>query len=273
MVILFFGDVFGRPGRETLKKIIPIWHKKYKPDFVVANVENIAHGNGVTEETLDDLEKTGLFDVYTSGDHIVDKSEAKKILQNDSYPLLRPLNYKDDYIGDGYKVVTSGAKRLLVINVLGKVFIKNGENLSNPLLVIDEVLEKYTINNSEDEKEVVDAILVDVHAEATAEKRVLGSYLDGRVSAVLGTHTHVPTRDEQILPKGTAYISDVGMVGPYNSSLGIDFKNLTQEYLTDEKQKREIGDDPRVEIGAVLVHTNKDGLAQSIEHLRSVVQK
>lgn len=233
MKILFFGDVFGKPGREAIQKILPAWHKKYKPDFTIANVENIAHGSGVTQNTLNDLDELGLFDAYTSGDHIWDKPQIKIILQNTNIPLLRPLNYRTTYMGEGYKIVTSGAKRLLVINLLGRVFMKNNENINNPLLAVDDVLKKYTLNKEEDDKEKVDGIFVDIHAEATAEKRVLGAYLDGRVSAVVGTHTHVPTRDEQILPKGTAYITDVGMVGALNSSLGLDFKGLIQEYLTD----------------------------------------
>src|SRR3990167_563254 len=273
MVILFFGDVFGRPGREILQKIVPIWHKKYKPDFVIANVENIAHGSGVTEATLKDLEDTGLFNAYTAGDHTWDKKEIKKIFDDDKIPLLRPLNYVKKYPGNGYRIINSGAKRLLVINLLGKVFMKEPESISNPLLATSEVLEKYTLNTEDADKEFVNGIFIDIHAEASAEKRVLSSYLDGRVSAVVGTHTHVPTRDEQILPHGTAYITDAGMVGPYNSSLGLDFKNLIQEYLTDTPQKLEIGDDPRVEIGAVLIHLNKKGLADDIKHLRTIIKK
>lgn len=273
MKILFFGDVFGKPGRETLQKILPAWHKKYKPDFTIANVENIAHGSGVTQNTLNDLDELGLFSAYTSGDHIWDKPQIKTMLQNTSIPLLRPLNYLEGYMGEGYKIVTNGAKRLLVINLLGRVFMKHNENTNNPLLAVDKVLEKYTLNKDAEDKERVDGIFLDIHAEATAEKRVLAAHLDGRVSAVVGTHTHVPTRDEQILPHGTAYITDVGMVGPLNSSLGLEFKGLIQEYLTDVSQKKEIGDDPRVEIGAILVELNQDGLGKKIQHLREIVQK
>ena len=275
MVILFFGDVFGRPGREALKKILPNWYKKYKPDFTIANIENIAHGSGITYSTLKDIDDLGIFNAYTSGNHIWNRSETKELLQNDSLPILRPLNYTKAFPGKGYKIIQSGAKRLLIINLLGRVFMKDkeSENLSNLLLAVDEVLEDYSIDEMEITKDMVDGIFIDIHAEATAEKRVLGAYLDGRVSAIVGTHTHVPTRDEQILPHGTAYITDVGMVGPYNSSVGLDFKNMIQEYLTETKQKKEIGDDPLVEIGAVLIKLNKSGLADKIQHLRELVQK
>lgn len=273
MTILFFGDVFGKPGREVLQKILPLWQKKYKPDFVIGNIENIAHGSGVTKKTLDEIDELGIFNIYTSGDHILDKEEAKILLQNYKTPILGPANTKPTLPGKSYAVITNGTKSLLVINLIGKVFIKNSEKFLNPLLTADEILKNYTLDKNDSSKQLVNAILVDFHAEATAEKRVLGAYLDGRVSAVIGTHTHVPTRDEQILPRGTAYISDVGMVGSFNSSLGLDFKGLIQEYLTDVPQKRKIGDDPRVEIGAVLIELNRNGLSKKIQHLREIVQK
>lgn len=272
MRIIFFGDVFGRPGREALQKIAKKLKEKHKADFVIANIENIAHGSGITHQTLEDLDSLGIFDVYTSGDHIWDKEDAKEILKigiKGIKSLIRPCNYINEP-GQGYIVVSLGVKRLLVINALGQVFMK--QKVSNPFLCIDEILDKYSINKEDVEKEFVNAILVDFHAEATSEKRALGFYLDGRVSCVLGTHTHVPTFDAQILPKGSAYISDAGMVGAYNSVIGLDPVNLVKEYATGEAYKKVVGENSHVEIGAVLVDIKTDGLAQNIEHIREIIK-
>jgi metallophosphoesterase (TIGR00282 family) len=270
MTILFFGDVFGRPGRETLKKIAPNWAKKYKSDFVIVNIENLSHGNGITLKALEELNSLDLFTCYTSGDHIFDKPGAQKIIGDSAIPILVPSNMTAPSDKFGYSVIQAGIKKLLVINLIGRVFMKYGEKYFNPLTAADAILEKFTLDPEENSKEYVNGIFVDFHAEATSEKKVLASYLDGRVSAVAGTHTHVPTRDEQILPNGTAFITDVGMVGPYNSSLGLELKPLIQEYLTGKKQRR-IAKNTLSEIGAVLIELNKNGTAKNIKHLRRVV--
>lgn len=268
MKILFFGDVFGRPGRTALKKYVPKLIERHAPDFVVANVENMAHGSGVTENTLNELEETGFFNAYTSGDHIWDTKKAKEILTSESYPLIRPANYAN-MPGNGSIVVRSGARQLLVLNLLGRVFMKH--DVENPFKAADYILSKYYIGE-DGEGERVDGILVDFHAEATAEKRALGFHLDGRVSAVLGTHTHVPTADNQILPGGSAYVSDAGMVGPYNSVIGLGKEAIVAQYVTDEPQKTDVSEESFVELGAVLVEVGKNGLADKITHLREVVE-
>lgn len=270
MKILFFGDIFGRPGRNFLKDNLLDLKKKHKPDFVIANVENMAHGRGVTKNTLNELNEIGIFDAYTSGDHIWDTEVAKELVKDSSNALLRPHNLSGKQPGKGHMVVQNGLKRLLVVNLIGEVFMDKLE-ASSPFHGLDNILDMYTIDPEEEEKELIDGIFVDFHAEATSEKRVLGFYADGRVSVLAGTHTHVPTSDEQILPKGTAYVTDVGMVGPYNSSIGLDATGLIEEYLTGVKQKREIGDDPSVEIGAIVVELGKDGLAKNIEHIREII--
>jgi 2',3'-cyclic-nucleotide 2'-phosphodiesterase len=270
--VLFFGDIFGKPGREAIRSLAPQLFEKHKPDFVLANVENIAHGSGITPATLAEIDALGIFHAYTTGNHVWKKSEVETLLGAGGTPLLRPLNYPAHMPGSGARVVAHGAQRLLVINIMGRVFMKEeAEVLSNPFSALDEALQRYTLDPQEDGKEYVQGIFVDVHAEATSEKRALGLYSDGRVSAVVGTHTHVPTRDEQILPKGTAYISDVGMVGPLHSSLGLDIEGIIQEFLTEESQKREVSDTPQVEVGAVLIDIGGDGHAQHIEHIRQIV--
>ncbi|MEX0916712.1 MAG: TIGR00282 family metallophosphoesterase [Candidatus Spechtbacterales bacterium] len=270
MKILFFGDVFGKPGRDALRVITPRLVATHEPDFVIANVENIAHGTGITTATLAEIDELGLFHAYTAGNHLLSNQGVRAVVENGAIPLVRPINYPHGTPGVGHRVITSGAKRLLVINALGRVFMKE-EGLDNPFTAVNALLEKYTMNAEEDEKELVDGIFVDFHAEATAEKRTFGFYLDGRVSAVIGTHTHVPTRDEQVLDGGTAYISDVGMVGPANSSLGLAKEPMVQEMITEAHQRRDVASTPLVEVGAVLIETTAGGSASSIVHIREFV--
>lgn len=270
MKILFFGDIFGQPGREAVKRSIVQLKEQYQPDFIIGNVENVAHGSGVTKKTLGELEELGLFHAYTSGNHIWDAPEVKDIMSDGTISLLRPLNYPGSYPGRGDIVISNGAQRLLVINVLGTVFMKD-VIWEEALTSVDKVLENYTIDAEEEEKEFVHGIFIDFHGETTAEKRSFGLYFDGRVSGVVGTHTHVPTRDEQILPKSTAYISDVGMVGPMNSSIGLDPQFTIAQFLTGETQRKEVSDDPVVELGAVVIDIGKNGLATSIEAIRKMV--
>lgn len=270
MVILFFGDIFGRPGRDAVKKLLPTLIEEHKPDFVIANVENIAHGSGVTARTLEELDELGIFHSYTSGNHILDAPEAEELLASNKLSLLRPLNYPAHIPGRGAVVVTSGAKRLLVINAIGRIFMK--EEVNDPFSSVMQILQNYSFGSQGEAGERVDGILVDFHAEATAEKRAFGFYLDGHVSAVVGTHTHVPTRDEQILPKGTAYISDVGMVGPFHSSLGLDIDLIIEQFLSNTKIRKEVSNVPIVEVGAVLIEIGKNGFAKNIKHIRQFVE-
>ena len=271
MNILFFGDVFGRPGREAMKKIVPQLVKKHNPDFVIAQVENLAHGKGTTLPTIHELEEAGIFHAYTNGNHFLANEGVRDVVDDTHIPLVRPYNYPEGTIGQGYRVITNGAKRLLVLNFLGRIFMKNSEEWTNPFVDVERVLAKYTQDKSDTGKEYVDGIFVDFHAEVTAEKRNFGFLLDGRVSAVVGTHTHVPTADEQVLPQGTAYISDVGMVGPLHSSLGLEKEHLIQEMILEERQKREVSTIAEVEVGAVLIGVKSNGLSSNIERIREIV--
>lgn len=270
MKVLFFGDVFGKPGRDALRILAPRLIQEHSPDFVVANVENIAHGTGITSATLGEVDETGLFHAYTAGNHLLSNQGVRAVIENGAIPLVRPINYPAGTPGVGHRVIVNGAKRLLVINALGRVFMKE-ERVENPFTTINALLEEYAIGKDGDGKELVDGILVDFHAEATAEKRTLGFYLDGRVSAVVGTHTHVPTRDEQILEGGTAYISDVGMVGPANSSLGLEKDPMVREMVQESHQRRDVASSPMVEVGAVLIEIESDGHASSIVPIREFV--
>ena len=176
MNILFFGDVFGRPGREALVRTLPQLKKKYHADAVVVNIENIAHGNGITRNTIAEVGNLGI-SVFTSGDHIWDDPEAREIVQDKNAHLIRPANFPPGTPGEGFIVIDINGKKLLVINVLGQAFIR--ADLGSPFHAVDRVLKDYTLGKN------VDAILIDFHAETTSEKRAMGFHVDGRVSAVV----------------------------------------------------------------------------------------
>jgi len=213
--ILFVGDIVGRLGRRAVVSIIPSIKDEYQLDFIVANGENIAHGVGVTQTTVDEVLSSGI-DLLTSGNHIFRKASYKDIVEEEDYKVIRPANYPSGVLGYGYKLLKKNNKKIIVTNLMGRIFFR--ESLDDPFAKLDELLANY----KEQYKEDCPPIIVDWHTEATSEKAALAWYSDGRVSAVLGTHTHVMTADEKILPHGTAFISDVGMVGARDSILGVE---------------------------------------------------
>jgi hypothetical protein len=223
---LFIGDIVGHPGRRALRRFLPRLREKYSPDFIVANGENAAGGVGITEEVGTEL--LGLVDVLTSGNHVWDKKEALSYLGREPR-LLRPANYPPVNPGQGSYILKSPRGwKAGILNLQGRVFM---EALDCPFRVADAEVAKL--------RESTPVIVVDFHAEATSEKQALGWYLDGKVSAVIGTHTHVPTADEHILPKGTAYITDVGMAGGGCSVIGIRPEQAVARFLTARPQRFE----------------------------------
>jgi 2',3'-cyclic-nucleotide 2'-phosphodiesterase len=223
---LFIGDIIGYPGRRALRKGLPRLRERLSPDFVIANAENSAGGLGITEEVGREL--LGLVDVLTSGNHVWDKKEALPYLEREPR-LLRPANYPPLNPGKGSYILESPRGfKAAVLNLQGRVFM---EPLDCPFRVADDEVAKL--------RAVTPIIVVDFHAEATSEKQALGWHLDGRVSAVIGTHTHVPTADERILPRGTAYITDVGMVGGFSSVIGIRPEQAVARFLTARPQRFE----------------------------------
>jgi len=222
--ILFIGDIIGKIGRAGVRNLLPKLKKSLKIDLVIANVENLAHGKGVTERTLNEIKEAGV-DIFTSGNHIWKKrTEAEEIFKKQDFFLLRPANYPTGVLGVGEKIfITENKEKILVINLIGRVFFK--EDFDCPFRAIDKILKKY-------KKEKLNAIVIDFHAEATSETRALGFYVDGRISAIFGTHSHVPTADAKILSNGTAYITDAGMVGAENSVIGVEKESVIQSYLT-----------------------------------------
>ena len=222
MRVLFLGDVVGRSGRSAVIEALPSLRERYRLDFVVVNGENVAGGFGITEAILVELLDAGA-DVVTSGNHVFDQRETIVFIERYDR-LLRPINYPLGTPGKGVGLfkARNGAE-VLVINAMGRVFMAD---LDDPFRAVEKELEACGLKSS------ADAILVDFHAEATSEKEAMGFFVDGRASAVIGTHTHVPTADEQILPRGTAYISDVGMCGDFNSVLGMDKEEPLTRFLT-----------------------------------------
>jgi len=252
--ILCIGDVIGKPGRQALAALLPELRKQHSIDFIVANGENLAGGLGITVTTLTELYSTGV-DVVTSGNHVWHHREIFDWLE-DEHPLIRPLNYPPAAPGRGYHLLGG----LLVVNLIGRTFMAAYDC---PFRAMDALLD--------DVPEGTRAIVVDFHAEATSEKVALGRYLDGRVAAVLGTHTHVGTIDWRVLPRGTAYVSDIGMVGPRDSVIGDDTHAVIQRFLTQIPSRLSVGKGP-VEFNAMLVSVDDTtGLAVSIERLQRVV--
>ncbi|MFA5197647.1 MAG: TIGR00282 family metallophosphoesterase [Patescibacteria group bacterium] len=239
--ILFIGDINGKIGRKAVAKILPKLKRSEKIDLVIANAENAAHGVGVTEETLKELTKAGI-DYFTTGDHAFDK--IKQVDCYEKFPIIRPANYPAGVPGEGYIILTKGKHKILLANLVGRVFMSGDYDC--PFRKIDEILAMFA-------KENLSAIIIDIHAEATSEKISLKHYLDGQVSAILGTHTHVMTADAEISDKGTAYITDVGMAGFADGCIGVDKEDIIKTFLTQIKYPHSFPEKGRAIFNSVLL--------------------
>jgi 2',3'-cyclic-nucleotide 2'-phosphodiesterase len=258
--ILFIGDIFGRPGRNIVKDRLPSLVKHHSIDLIIANGENSAAGFGITPQLAEDLFELGI-DVLTSGNHIWDKREIVDFFQmadgnphSPSRRLIRPANFAPDLPGFGVYEGRKAGTDYVVINLQGRVFMASNDD---PFRRADQLLKQVKAK----------VILVDMHAEATSEKISLGWYLDGRVTAVVGTHTHVPTADERVLPNGTAYITDVGMTGPYDGVIGVKKELVVGKFLNNMPVRFEAatGD---VRLCAVVIDCDEQtGRARSIERV------
>ncbi len=249
--VLFLGDIVGRPGRRAMDKFLPALVKKYAPSMIIANGENAAGGSGITEDIGKDLFLH--IDVLTSGNHIWDKKEALPYLEREAR-LLRPANYPAVNPGrHSYVFQNADGIKAAVLNLQGRVFM---EPLDCPFRRADEEVAALAAETP--------IIIVDFHAEATSEKQALGWHLDGRVSAVIGTHTHVPTSDERVLPGGTAYITDAGMAGGRNSVIGIARQQALERFLTSRPQRFEPSRDGLFLSGVFVRIDPATGKARSI---------
>ncbi len=257
--VLFVGDIMGGPGRRALEAHLEGLVDRERIDFVIANAENIAGGFGLTAKVLEELDGLPV-DVWTSGNHVWDKKEGVPLL--DAHPsLLRPANYPDGNPGRGWCVEeTAGGVPVAVINLQGQALMAP---IDNPFRAADRVLEE--IRQRHDGVRVV---VVDIHAEATSEKQAMGWYLDGRVTAVLGTHTHVPTADERILPQGTAFQTDVGMTGPYESVIGMRPDKVIERFLLGTPRPFEPAKRDVQLRGAIVDADETTGRALAIRRLR-----
>jgi 2',3'-cyclic-nucleotide 2'-phosphodiesterase len=258
---LIIGDIIGKPGREAVAALLPQLRRELALDMVIANGENVAAGMGITPRLADELLSMDI-DVITSGNHIWDKREIYDYLETDR-PLLRPINYPDDAPGRGWLVhhLPDGGE-VAVINAMGRVFMNQ---LDSPFIKLDQLLDEAAV-------ELPPVRLVDFHCEITSEKNAMGWHLDGRVSAVVGTHTHVPTADARVLPKGTAYISDIGMTGPRDSIIGMSLQTVMPRFLTQLPTRFAVADGP-VSFNAVLIEAERgSGHARSIELVQRLVE-
>jgi metallophosphoesterase (TIGR00282 family) len=257
MKIIMIGDIFGRAGRDALGAQLPVLRQKYAPDFVVANADNASHGAGPLPSTVKELYELGI-DLLTGGDHIWNQREM--VLHLDRSPwVLRPLNFPTGTPGKGFHILeTADKRRLLVIHAQGRVYID--KLCDDPFAAIEKLLGGYELGKN------IAAILLDFHAEATSEKMAMGHFLDGRVSVVVGTHTHVPTNDARILNNGTAYITDLGMTGDYNSVIGMQAQDPVNYFRTGLRLNRYKPAENEATVCGVFVETDDtSGKAMRIE--------
>ena len=243
MHILFVGDVVGSIGRAMLAKHLPLLKDKYQLDFIIVNGENASHGKGLIRKHYQELLDAGA-DVITLGNHYNAKGEIRDYI-GDTISLIRPINLKKSYPGVGTSVYQQNQLSIRVTNVLGQAFMN--EEVDNPFEAIDSILKTL---------KPTDLHIIDFHAEATGEKYAMGYAFDGKVTAVLGTHTHVQTNDARLLTQGTAYITDVGMTGPDHGILGVKKENIIKRLWQQEKTVYELDEDGYAVMGAVVMHVN-----------------
>jgi 2',3'-cyclic-nucleotide 2'-phosphodiesterase len=255
MKILMIGDVFAKPGRLMLKKHLPALIEKHHLEFIVANAENASHGVGVTPDIARDLFEIGI-DVLTSGNHIWDKKEIIEFIKQENR-LLRPANYPVTAPGKGHIIISGrNSSRVGVINLQGRIFMGPSDD---PFRIGMEIVERMRMETQ--------LILVDMHGEASSEKQAMGWFLDGKVTAVCGTHTHVPTADQRILPDGTAYVTDIGMTGPYDSIIGMDKDSILRKFQDQMPTRFEPASENPI-LQAILINADpQTGKAYSIERV------
>ncbi|MFQ5900852.1 MAG: TIGR00282 family metallophosphoesterase [Thermodesulfobacteriota bacterium] len=258
--VFFVGDIIGRPGRRIVRELLPYLIDSYSVDMVIANGENAAGGNGLTYNIAEELVDFGI-DVITSGNHIWDKKEMVTCIERIPR-LLRPANYPPRVPGKGSGIFeTSSGLKVGVVNLEGRVFMKN---IDCPFRKAEEIIRGL--------REETSIIMVDFHAEATSEKVAMGWFLDGKVSAVIGTHTHIQTADEKVLPRGTAFITDAGMTGSLDSVIGVKAGKVLERFLTQMPQKFEVADKNLQIQGLLVTIDTKEGKALDIERVKTSVK-
>jgi 2',3'-cyclic-nucleotide 2'-phosphodiesterase len=239
--ILFIGEINGKIGRQAVQELLPKLKKEFKPDLIITNADNLAHGNGVSETTLKEMMVAGI-DAFTGGDHCFGNTGSLNIYEGD-LPILRPANYAKQAPGKGYIIIEKNGHKILLISLIGQVFMSM--NHENPFVQAKEILSNLANNN-------LSAIIIDIHAEATSEKIALGHFLDGQASAIIGTHTHVMTADARITPAGTALITDAGMTGFADGVIGVDKDGIIKTFLTQIKSTHILPESGRTIMNALF---------------------
>lgn len=264
MNILYIGDVMGEAGVKTVQEVLPKVRKEYEIDLVVAQAENVTDGKGLSKQDFRKLQSLGI-DFCTGGNWTLRLPDIEDYLNDPQQPVIRPANYPSGTPGRGWKYVETKAGKVLVISLLGKIVGKDADKpMENPLKTIDSILEE---NQSVERV----ATVVNFHGDFSSEKRVIGYYLDGRVSAVIGDHWHVPTADAMVLPKGTAHMSDVGMCGSLHSSLGVKTEVIVDRWRNGHVNRNELEEKRPYQFNACLIKVNAMCLADSIEHIQRLV--
>ncbi|HVV66892.1 MAG TPA: TIGR00282 family metallophosphoesterase [Candidatus Saccharimonadales bacterium] len=257
MNILYAGDVMGEPGLEVIEKVLPGLRKEKKIDLVIAQAENVSEGRGITAEDFARMRKAGV-DFCTGGNWSLYREDIVPAMNDPEQPIIRPANYPEGTPGLGWKYIDG----VLVVSLLGKIVGRDAEKeIDNPLQVIDRILESQKNTPRK-------ALIVNFHGDFSSEKVIIGHYLDGRATLVVGDHWHVPTADARVLPGGTAHITDVGMCGVLDASLGIKFSSVIPRWRDGQKTRNELETEGPRQFNAVLVNSNKKGLAESIEQIQ-----
>lgn len=257
MKILYIGDIVARIGRRAVQQVLPELKQEKQIDFVIAQSENMSTGNGITAKAVKEMREAGV-DFFTGGNHSFKKPEGVELLSDPKNNIIRPANYPGNAPGRGWQIVETPFGNILIINVLGQTF--NGPQLDHPLKVIDSILEE-----TKDESLV--ATIIDFHGDLTSEKIGVGWYCDGRVGAVVGSHIHVATADAQVLPGGTAHITDTGMTGPTDSILGVKKEIILEKWLNQLPNKFDWPKTGIVQFSSVLIAIDKNRKAKSIEQI------
>lgn len=254
MRILFIGDIVGKVGRNAIAEYLPKIKQSYRPTVSIVNAENAAHGKGLTEKLYKQLLRDGV-DFMTMGNHTYGQREIYDFI-DDANRMIRPANFPSEAPGLGMRFIQINDIKLAIINLQGRSFM---QDIDDPFKKADQLIEEA--------KKETNFIFVDFHAETTSEKNAMGWYLDGRVSAVVGTHTHIQTSDERVLPNGTGYITDVGMTGYYDGILGINRDEVIERFITSLPQRHVVPDDGRSVLSGVIIDLDKDGKTKQIERI------
>lgn len=261
MNILYIGDIMGAVGIEVVRRVLPDLRKEKQIDLVVAQAENVSEGKGITRDDYQELKSIGV-DVFTGGNWTLHRKEIYPFLDDPNQPIVRPANYPIDTPGQRWKYVLTSQGKVLVISLLGKIVGKDSEKpVDNPLHIIDGILD-------ENKGIARAATIVNFHGDFSSEKVVIGYYLDGRVTAVIGDHWHVPTADAMVLPEGTAHMTDVGMCGALHSSLGVKLDTIISRWKDSKVSKNELESEGPMQFSAALVSVDATTqLAKTIEHI------